>query len=106
MLSITIVPISMKSTSIAFLNLFLGGIGSFGPLFVGYLNSLNPPYFDMKDNPESIRWSLFLVSTVSFSLTAFFSFLMFFFIQRDYKRLEDWYQANKKTPENSDEIVL
>lgn len=101
-----IVPSTMKASSLAWLNLFLGGIGSFGPLAVGYLNNLNPPYFDMKDNPLAIRWSLFFVSTIAYVSASFFSFIMFFFIQRDFKRLDDWYEENKLKETESEDIVI
>ena len=85
-----IMPTSMRSVAVGWFFLFLGGIGSFGPLIIGVLNRANFPYFDYKDSIESVKWSLLTVSLTCQIVVFILFIILFFIIPRDLKVLEEW----------------
>jgi hypothetical protein len=89
-----ITPTSMKSVSVGWFFLFLGGIGSFGPLIIGLLNKANFPHFDYQYSDVSVKWSLLSLSVSCQLIVLLLFILLFFIIPRDMKALEEWNEAN------------
>lgn len=96
LLTINVVPLAIRSLATSWFMLFLGGIGSLSPLIVGFLNDANFPFFNFKPQNDTIRWSLLTLNTASFAFACIAAALMFFFIPRDFARLEKWIEENKE----------